>query len=306
MSCSTTSVALCRLRRVNKELRRKLRTFWTDVVLAELTHRDALDALAQQVRRRATGSDARRWSGLREEFRTWRTSTHWRAGADHPLEQRLGALVRGELGTDALVERVDAELKDHAEADGLRSEQRLSEAVALLAVAAGVVPILAVHQRAGRRRGGRCPVPRGRSHRGEGGRDRARDAPDSTMNRFMSSESASPAVALDSDVDGELFLYTVAKGSDAWRVASWGGAPATTPSASRLVDSSASASVGTTRRRTSAAPGRPRRGRPEAGPASSPSCARRASRRTARSCRWTRRWAPSTGWGRSAVRKHRN
>src|SRR5580698_4049487 len=61
-----------------------------------------------------------------------------------------------------------------------------------------------------------------------------------------------------------------------------------------------------TRRRTSADRGRSRTGRPAAGRASSPSCARRAPRRSGRPSRRPRTPGPWTGSGRSAARRLRS
>ena len=61
-----------------------------------------------------------------------------------------------------------------------------------------------------------------------------------------------------------------------------------------------------TRSRTSVDRGRPTTARRAAGPASSPSCARRAPRRTGRSCLRIRRSAPLTGSARSVARRPRS
>ena len=109
ISSSTLSTVVCRLRDVENLHVQRLRTFWTDVLLVELVHNNALAAMAKEIRGGVRSHEPVRSTELEKGFRDWRTSTEWRPEADHPFEQQLASIVRDRLGTARLVDRVERE-----------------------------------------------------------------------------------------------------------------------------------------------------------------------------------------------------
>jgi hypothetical protein len=141
---SAPSVGVVRVRPVRASNVDELRTLWLDAVLIEVRQRDVASSyagqvtdLAQQDRDRA-GS----WTRLESEFRAWRARSAWQATTDHAMEQSLARGLRAASGTDALVARVERELRDHAEVETRRGNDRLTMAVLTLTIASLVLPLL--------------------------------------------------------------------------------------------------------------------------------------------------------------------
>jgi hypothetical protein len=141
---SAPSVGVVRVRPVRASNVDELRTLWLDAVLIEVRQRDAASSyagrvtdLAQQDRDKP-GS----WTRLESEFRAWRARSAWQATTDHAMEQALARGLRAASGTDALVARVERELRDHAEVETRRGNDRLTIAVLSLTIASLVLPLL--------------------------------------------------------------------------------------------------------------------------------------------------------------------
>lgn len=146
VSVAATSVAVVRCRPLDRSHVDELRTLWLDAVLIEVRQRDVAASYAGAVTELAnTASDrglADDWGRLEKRFRAWRSRSAWQATTDHPLEQALAAAVRSASGTDRIIGRVEQELRDHAEVEIRRSNDRLTMAVVALTIASLVLPLL--------------------------------------------------------------------------------------------------------------------------------------------------------------------
>ena len=142
VATSLGSTVLCRLRPVREDHVQRLQTLWSDVLLLELVQHDALTALAAEIRSRADRAATAHWGELHTAFRHWRTTAEWRVEADHPLELGIGRAIRSSLRTGELVERIESELSDHAQAARLRAEENIARTIFYLTIAAALIPLL--------------------------------------------------------------------------------------------------------------------------------------------------------------------
>ena len=83
------------------------------------------------------------WSKTASEFRRLRTTQLWGAATDHPVEATVARVVRAELGTEKLIERVQMEIADHHGERSRAASNRLAVAVLLLTIASVVIPVAA-------------------------------------------------------------------------------------------------------------------------------------------------------------------
>ncbi len=136
------STVVARLRPVEEHHRHILRGRWTDLYIAEISRHHALHGLADHVQESVQADGKRDWPGIEAEWHRWRTIEHWQIGQDRALEQALTRRIRAELGSDRLADRIETEIATHSLAVRTRTELAMTRAVLLLAVVAGLVPLL--------------------------------------------------------------------------------------------------------------------------------------------------------------------
>lgn len=138
LSATNSSVAVVRVRKLNREHVTELRTMWIDALLTEVVQRDAIVALTREVSSPSAGTP---WKDIDEKFRSWRMEWGWQATTDHAMEDGLALAVRRQLGTQELIDLLLERIGAHASAESAKANERLTAVVTALTFVAAVLPI---------------------------------------------------------------------------------------------------------------------------------------------------------------------
>lgn len=111
----------------------EMRTYWLDAILVELRLAVELRGVIKELHAAndGVGTD---WQGISDEFRQWKTQVRWNFASDAPKEQAMAAALRGQLQTDEMLERVEAELREHAGRAQLAEAKKVNRLLLILTV----------------------------------------------------------------------------------------------------------------------------------------------------------------------------
>lgn len=109
----------------------ELRTYWLDAVLVELLLALELRGVVSRLQEASGGKDPG-WQSIAERFRQWKTQVRWDFASDAPKEQALASALRRQLRSDDVLDRVEGELREHAEQEQLAASKRVNWLILLL------------------------------------------------------------------------------------------------------------------------------------------------------------------------------
>jgi hypothetical protein len=139
---SGESLSVVRLRALKDKHSLRLRTFWLDAFMLELRQAYEAQGLAAAIRSRSHDGKGQSWAKLDQDVGRWQTSSAWRVEVDHPMEAAIARLLRSELRTDQLVQRVREDLAQHAQRLRTKQSDTLNLSIAALTVASLISPPL--------------------------------------------------------------------------------------------------------------------------------------------------------------------